>query len=170
MTEKELIADAKSGNKDAFATLYGRYEKRLYRYAYYRLNNTSDAHDAVADTVVCAYEEIGAVRKPETFAKWIFSILRARCGKYIKQQINQREALDYDELYDSAELSASDNNSSIELKEALSMLTDEEREIVLLSVVAGFTSREIAQITDMTAGAVRSKLSRSLSKMRAFLE
>ena len=50
------------------------------------------------------------------------------------------------------------------------MVKDDEKEIVLLSVVAGFSSKEIGKIVDMTSGAVRSKLSRSLKKMRDFLE
>ncbi len=49
----------------------------------------------------------------------------------------------------------------------LRFLNDEEREIVLLSVVAaGFKSKEIARISGLTAGSVRSKLSRSLAKLK----
>ena len=55
------------------------------------------------------------------------------------------------------------------LKEALAALDEKEREIVLLSYVSGLKSREIADITGMSAGAVRSSLSRSLQKMRSFL-
>lgn len=170
MTEKELIKSAKHGDKDAFAMLYGNYESRLYRYACYKLRNRDDACDAVADTIVCAYEEIGSLKKASAFDSWIFSILRAKCNKYIKQQIKQREADDYTTLFDSAELSTTISNESVELKEALAMLNENEREIVLLSVIAGLTSREISKITGLTAGSVRSKLSRSLTKMKDFLE
>ena len=62
-----------------------------------------------------------------------------------------------------------DNHKAIELAEALSILKDDEREIVLLSVVAGLTSDEISKHTLLTPGAVRSKLSRSLAIMREFL-
>ena len=47
MDEKELVIRAKSGDKEAFAALYGLYSDRLYRYAFYRLQNESDAEDAV---------------------------------------------------------------------------------------------------------------------------
>jgi RNA polymerase sigma-70 factor (ECF subfamily) len=62
-----------------------------------------------------------------------------------------------------------DDHKAIELAEALAILKDDEREIVLLSVVAGLTSNEIAKHTLLQPGAVRSKLSRSLAKMREFL-
>ena len=56
------------------------------------------------------------------------------------------------------------------LMEALGELTEEEQEIVLLSVVAGLKSREIGEITGKAAGTIRSSQSRSLAKMRAFME
>lgn len=63
MTEKELIRLSRKGNKQAFAELYGLYKDRLYRYACYRLGDTYDAQDAVCDTVLCAYEQIGSLKK-----------------------------------------------------------------------------------------------------------
>ena len=58
---------------------------------------------------------------------------------------------------------------SVELTEALSQLKEEERDIVLLSIIGGFSSTEIASLTGLAPGSVRSKLSRSLAKMREFL-
>ena len=54
--------------------------------------------------------------------------------------------------------------------QALEHLDKDERESVFLAVLGGLKSKEIARIKNMTAGSVRSKLSRSLSKMRTFLE
>ncbi len=58
---------------------------------------------------------------------------------------------------------------SMELTEALSQLRDEERDVVLLSIIGGLSSNEIASLTGLAPGSVRSKLSRSLAKMREFL-
>ena len=171
MNEKELIALAKSGNKDAFAELYGLYKDRLYRYAFYRLQNESDAEDAVQDCIVSAYIQIGSLKKTEAFPAWIFRILYCTCAAQIRRQEMLRKNSNIDDLEnqlfdDSAEQTA----LKTELQNALNILKDDEKEIVLLSVVAGFNSGEIGRITDMTSGAVRSKLSRSLKKMRDFLE
>ena len=65
-----------------------------------------------------------------------------------------------------------DNNLEFEreeLKQALNILKTDERNIVLLSVVAGFNSKEISKITGYSSGNVRQKLSRSLSKMKIYL-
>ena len=58
---------------------------------------------------------------------------------------------------------------SVELAEALAILKEDEREIVLLSIVGGLSSTEVSSLTGLAPGSVRSKLSRSLAKMREFL-
>lgn len=170
MNEKELVRQAKAGDKSAFCTLYGLYKDRLYRYAFYRLGNKDDALDAVSDTIVCAFEEIKELRKPDAFSAWLFKIHRITCSDCVKQQIKQRETANIEDYRNSTDLSHGFESAASELNEALGILTEDEKEIVLLSVIAGFTSKEIAKINGMTAGGVRSKLSRSLTKMRSFLE
>ena len=168
VNEKKLIEQAVKGSKEAFCELYGQYKDRLYRYAYYRLGNPSSAEDAVSDCVVSAWQGISALRKPKAFPVWLFRILNASCAKQLREMINERDHLE--QLYNANPRVTPDPSLSVELSEALDQLEPEEREIVLLSVVAGMKSREIASVYGMTAGSVRSKLSRSLLKMRRYLE
>lgn len=169
MNEKQLVSKARTGDKEAFCRLYGLYKDKLYRYAYYRLGNAADAEDAVADTIVSAYEQISSLRKSGAFCSWIFKILYASCSKYIKLQIQQKEAVNIEDLENSVCFSQSMCNESSELYKALDSLSSEERELVLLSAAAGLNSSEIAKLTGLKAGSVRSRLSRSYAKMRGFL-
>lgn len=170
MTESDLVKLAGKGDKEAFCRLYSLYKDRLYRYAYYRLGNSEDAQDAVSDCIVRAYEQIRDVRKPAAFPSWIFKILYATCSGYVKRQMQQREYEDISSAKNSTTLFFTIDESKTELCYALDKLNSEEKNIVLLSIVAGFTSKEISKITGLTAGSVRSKLSRSLAKMRKYLE
>ncbi len=170
MRESDLVKMAKGGDKEAFCRIYSLYKDRLYRYAYYRLGNYDDAQDAVSDCIVSAYEQIKNLRRAEAFPSWIFKILYAACSAYIKQQMRQRELDDIDTARQSSNLFTIMDESKTELAQALDILSSDEKEIVLLSVVGGFTSKEISKITGLTAGSVRSKLSRSLAKMRNYLE
>lgn len=170
MTESDLVKLAKEGDKESFCRLYSLYKDRLYRYAYYRLGNVDDAQDAVSDCIVRAYEQISEVRKPAAFPAWIFKILYATCSACIKHQLQQREYEDISITKNSTALFFTIDENKTELCYALDKLNNEEKNIVLLSVVAGFTSKEISKITGLTAGSVRSKLSRSLAKMREYLE
>ena len=193
---------------DAFCQIYEQYKDRLYRYAFYRLENAQDAEDAVSECVLSAYRQITQLRDAKAFPAWIFKILSAVCAKLISQQAERRKTVSLDAASSPDRIEAialqsdrtagnalqSDRTGTVagtasanaagltiqdpaetvalrlDLQHALAQLAAEEKEIVLLSLVAGFTSQEIAQMTGSRPGTVRSKQSRSLAKMRAYLE
>lgn len=166
--DEKLINEAIAGSKEAFCSLYGEYKDRLYRYALYRLGDPTEAEDAVSECVLAAWQGIGNLRSGKAFGSWIFRILSNCCASRIKELIGTRENLE--RIYNSGAVSESVPPSlPVELTEALSQLNDGERDIVLLSIIGGLSSTEIAALTDLAPGSVRSKLSRSLAKMREFL-
>ena len=167
--DEKLVNEAIAGSKEAFCSLYGEYKDRLYRYALYRLGDPDDAEDAVSECVLAAWKSIGSLRSAGAFGSWIFRILSACCASRIKTAINTRENLG--RIYDAGPGSSSavSPSLSVELSEALAQLKDEDREVVLLSIIGGFSSTEIAGFTGMAPGTVRSRLSRSLARMREFL-
>ena len=161
-------------SKEEFCRLYGEQKDRLYRYALYRLGSPDEAEDAVSDAVLAAWQSIGSLRSVDAFGAWLMKILANTCNSNIKKMIKNREKLDkakqsLETLGDLYGCAYAPTSLSTELSEAMSLLSDEERSIVLLSVIGGLSSKEIAETTELTAGAVRSKLSRSLAKMREFL-
>lgn len=166
MDERVLVKDARGGDKDAFARLYTLYKDRLYRYAYYKLGDGQDAADAVEDCVLEAFKYIRTLNRSKAFSAWIFKILYRCCSRKIEEQIKRRESEEITEVT----ASYKQDFSSPELSEALDLLSDEDRDIVLLSVVAGYTSAEIASVMKLKPPTVRSKLSRALAKMRDFLQ
>ena len=166
--DEKLINEAIAGSKEAFCSLYGIYKDRLYRYALYRLGDPTEAEDAVSECVLAAWKSIGSLRSGKAFGTWIFRILSNCCASRIKEMIEARGNLE--NIYEASKGAPSALPSlSVELTEALSQLGEEERDIVLLSIISGFNSTEIASLTGLAPGSVRSKLSRSLAKMREFL-
>ena len=167
MNEK-LVNEAIAGSKEAFCSLYGEYKDKLYRYALYRLGDPTEAEDAVSECVLAAWQGVGNLRSGKAFGSWIFRILSNCCASRIREMIGTRESLGH--IYEAGAAGVSPPASlSIELAEALSQLGEEERNIVLLSIIGGLNSTEISALTDLAPGSVRSKLSRSLAKMREFL-
>ncbi|MBQ6496076.1 MAG: RNA polymerase sigma factor [Firmicutes bacterium] len=193
MNELAWIQKAKDGDRKAFCDLYDLYKDRLYRYAFYRLRSETDAEDAVSECVLSAWKQIGNLREPQAFPAWIFRILAASCSKLIKTQMDQKNTIPLDEYRNGESRSTTGNigaggyaneqdnadgqrdiaagvETRLLLQEALGSLSEEERNMVLLSVVGGLKSNEIAEITGLAAGSVRSSLSRSLKKMRGYFE
>lgn len=166
MDEKALVKGAKAGDKNAFCQLYMAYNNKLYRYAYYKLGNADDAQDAVSDCIVEAFESIHTLKNEGAFSSWIFKIMyRSICSAIKTQSANSK----LDEI-DNANVSYTISYESAELREALSKLSQEEQDIVLLSIVGGYSSKDISNIMGIKPATIRSKQSRALNKMREFLE
>ena len=166
MNEEELVSLAVKGDTDAYAELYDKYKDKLYNYAYYKLSNSDDAMDVVQECVLKAYENIRLLKSPKAFSSWLFKILYCCCNQKIKEQIDKRNTEDIDGLVN---ISSSDGEKYVaacELKNALEILDKKDQSIVLLSVIAGLSSKEIAKVTKLTPNNVRQRLKRSLNKMK----
>lgn len=151
-----------------------RYEKiypKMYRTAYYYLQNAQEAEDAVADAVLTAYEKREQLRDLDKFDTWMMKILVNRCKKRMRTWFRKEEAIE--ELPESTEHNLAkdlDFATASAVKQAFWELKDEERFIVALSVFGGYTGEEIAYILNKNHSTIRSKYRRALQKMKEKLE
>lgn len=161
--EENVVRDAIAGDKASFETIYTSMYKDMYRIAYYMLGSVEDAKDVVSETTYDMYKYIGTVKKAESFVGWAMKILYTKCKKKRKEYVMKNSQLDEEMAM------AGESDSvieSVDLNNALESLEETERVIVLLSAVQGFNSSEIGKILGMLPNTVRSKLKRSLDKMR----
>ncbi len=167
----ELVTLAKSGNADAFGELYEMYYKEMYCYACYVTGSEILAQDAVSDAVLSAFKQIKSLKNTKAFKGWLFKILCAACKRYYTENEKKKSMVYLDDENGGYEEPAGFGSIelSVELSRALEDLSHEEREIVLLSVLGNYKSHEIADILDCPPSTVRSKLKRSLKKLRESL-
>ena len=165
--DENTVKAARKGDRAAFQTLYQNVYQDLYRYAFLVLKNKQDAEDAVSETVVDAYSGIGRLKNTCSFSVWMFRILSCKVKRRLKYYaLREEEPLDeVAPLLSDRE----DCSSRTELMTVISSLEDADRQIVLLSVIGCYTSREIAEILSMNPSTVRSKLSRALQKLNGML-
>ncbi|MCL2512994.1 MAG: RNA polymerase sigma factor [Oscillospiraceae bacterium] len=163
---KDLAEKSKNGDGKAFAEIFSYYSRDLFRFAYYRLGNKEDAEDAVQGAVLTAFTHIKDLRDCSVFKSWLFKILSNICKSYY---ISPKSAPSVP--LEDVENTLRDENASVsaggsEIADLLSALSPEDRSVVLLSAVGGYKSGEIAEILGCPPSTVRSKLSRSLAKLR----
>lgn len=176
--EIELVRAAKSGNKDCFTQLYEQVAPGLYRSALYTLGNRHDAEDVVSETFLEAWHGIGALREEGAFATWIYRILSARCKRKIKEYVKGRSTFDIDQFPEEGFAAPEGVQQEgigaaierVDLLHAMESLSPVERQIICLSVLDGYTTKEISQIIRSPHGTVSSKLFRALKKLRKLLE
>lgn len=160
----DFSADVKlaiNGSTEAFARLYSLVYKDLYHIALYSLRSTHDACDVVSDTVLDAFSTIGKLKDEKAFRSWIMRILSAK----IKHK--QRDYFsDTTVLTDDNEPENEFDFENLELRQALENLEPQDRIILSMSVLEGYTSEEISEICDINANTVRSRLSRIKKRLR----
>ena len=164
----QCVKKARAGDADAFAELYSTVYKDLYRIALVNLKNQHDASDVVSDTVLEAFSSIKKLKDEKAFKAWIIKILTVKIKNKQKEYIKNR---DYREELESVEQEKTDeiNYGGLELMEEFRRLSEEERLVLSLSVVSGYTSEEIAKVTGLSANTVRSKAARAKIKLKQML-
>lgn len=152
-----------TGTRDPefFASLYESVYRDLYKYAYYVLGNVEDAEDAVSAAVLDGYASFGKLREIDSFKSWMFAILSAKCKRKLKTYVNKTL-----ELPETLEAQSLDTDSNMDVRNAFQTLSPKERQIVGMSVIAGYSSREVGKILGMNDNTVRSIQKRALDKMR----
>lgn len=150
---------------EQFLELYEPVYKDLYRLAYYYLGNYQDAEDIVSETVLKAYEKFASLKKKEAFKTWIFKILVNQCMTHLRKKSSKRTAELVKEPVFEPKL-----EDSVAAGDLLSVLSKEERQIVVLSVFGGYKGEEIAELLHIKHSTVRSKYRRALKKMEQSLE
>lgn len=166
---EDLVRSAKNSDAAAFGELYELYARDMFRFAYYYLGSQTLAEDAVSECVCIAYEKIGQLKKASAFKAWLFKILRNCCNKQLGEKVASMNNVEFSSLV-SLSQQQRDENEIISLKKALSLLSEQDREIVILHYCSGYTGREIGEITGLKASTVRSRIMRATEKMRIFLE
>lgn len=168
---EQLVREAQTGNSKAFALVYSFYATDLYKFALWYTGNSADAQDCVQEAVLLSFKNITKLKKPSSFKSWLFKILSNVCKSKLINPADRQNSVPIHEVHETVENAVIvDMGLTTELSDALSKLNDEERQIVLLSVIGRYKSNEIAQMLDISSGTVRSKLSRSLKKLRELLQ
>ena len=134
MTNMEwaYVSQAKQGDAHAFALLYEKYYRDLYRFALCYLKNTAQAEDAVSSAVLKAYEKLQNLRQDTAFKSWLFQITANECRLLLRSQSEVALPENYEESVWEA------GYADPELTDLLQVLTDDERMVITLAVFSGY--------------------------------
>lgn len=153
-------------DEEALAELYYQTSAAVYSYALSILRHTHDAEDVLQECYIAVYQAAGGYRSAKKPMAWILTIAKNLCLQKIRQQ---KRIVDVSEDEWEKILPGNGTITSEErilLKEALTKLSDEELQIVVLHTVSGFKHREIAQFLAMPLATVLSKYHRALKKLK----
>ncbi len=171
--ERQLIERVQAGDAAAFDTLVANYLRRVVSIAWSIVRNAHDAEDLAQEAFVKAYRSIGKFRAGEPFGPWIYRIVtnlsldvRKHRTKFRHEEIMDTQPAG---RRDDAELPAMTGEISRRIDEAIESLPEMQRIVARLHLVEQFEHQEIAGMTGLSEGTVRSHLSHARAKLKARL-
>jgi RNA polymerase sigma-70 factor (ECF subfamily) len=168
--ERELVVAAQRGSTEAFAALVRLHQRRAYGVARAVVLTHEDAEDAVQDGFLHAYRALDRFRPDQPFGAWLYRIISNAALDIVRR----RKVRDADQISDTVPLPFRDPAEAGELRErlveALKVLTDRQRSVLVLHDVEGFTHGEIGSMLGIPEGTARSDLHHARAALRRLLE
>jgi RNA polymerase sigma-70 factor (ECF subfamily) len=181
MDEAALIREAKKGDINSYNRLVLHYQQAVYNVAYRIMGEPQSAEDATQEAFISAYKALNRFRGG-SFKSWLMRIATNACYDELRRR-KRRPQSSLDELTEDNESFSflrspgqgpEAQQQSLELMEAveecLKTLPDDQRVTAVLGDVEGYDYKEIAEITQVSLGTVKSRMSRARSKLRNCLQ
>jgi RNA polymerase sigma-70 factor (ECF subfamily) len=170
-----LVQQAQRGDETAFARLYEAYFDRVYRYIAFRVDSTADAEDLTEDVFMRMLESLKSFQwRDVPFSAWILRIAHNRVVDHWRRG-KSRAGTPLDEappLPSSEEDPATtvETYSDVQdLREAMTQLTDLQRQVLSLRFGAGLSISETAKAMERNDGAVKALQHSAVSALRRIM-
>lgn len=183
MCDEDLMLQFQAGTVEAFDILMSRYRDPLTNYIYRFLGDLKECEDLLQETFLRVYRNRHSYRRIAKFSTWLYTIAgnlarseyrkRKRRRLFSIQSVN-RDAEEYEvEIPDETFSPDRHTESTIQdhyIQEALNQIPEEFREVVILRDVQQLAYEEIALITGLPMGTVKSRINRGRSKLQLLLK
>ena len=173
--EQRLLQRAQQGDADAFAQLYRANVQAIYRYIYHRVNDVHLAEDLTGDVFTRALKSMATYRdQGKPFVAWLYRIAHARVVDYYR--MSNRRPQESDVEAEPIPVNANMDEGILRrqaarsLREAISSLTDEQQQVVILRFIEGQPIETVADMMGKNANAIKALQHRALRTLASRLE
>jgi RNA polymerase sigma-70 factor (ECF subfamily) len=153
--------------KDQLGMLIIGSERQMYCTAKTILKNDEDCADAVQETIVKAFLKIDTLKKDKYAKTWLIRILINECYNLLRRE---RKLTLLESVSGVSEAQTEEKKDYSDLYQAVNLLKEELKLPVVLYYAEEFSIREIAQILDISEGAVQKRLARARAQLKIQLE
>jgi RNA polymerase sigma-70 factor, ECF subfamily len=169
--DRDLIEQARRDHVEAYNLLVSRWEKRIYNYLLRLVKNREDALDLAQDAFLKAYQNLRKLEDASRFGPWLYRIAHNEAYSYLRRNRPETdlEEARLDTWSDSGGGSGRRMlpvETSLAVERALKVLSDEQREAVVLKVYQGFKFEEMAEILGCPVSTAKSRLYSALDLLK----
>ncbi len=183
--EAELIKAAADGDESAFSELVTTYERLVYTTVKSKVISAEDAMDLSQEVFIKIWRALPNWRGDCKFATWVYKICINASLDFLRRAPEMTESLsgkiddDGEEhpidladesIYSSPEGRLEQNETTFAVRRAIAKLPEDQRQVVILRDIEGYTYEEISEMLTLGIGTVKSRLNRARNKLRSLLE
>ncbi|MDE0481922.1 MAG: sigma-70 family RNA polymerase sigma factor [Candidatus Poribacteria bacterium] len=173
----QLIHRILDGDDTAFTELVKKYQKSVHALAWRKIGDFHIAEEITQDTFLKAYQNLGALKKPQRFASWLYVIASRRCVAWSRkkrvrtQPLEETSSLQVEKATYSQYVIEENERTAIEaqrevVKKLLAKLPESERTIITLHYFSEMSSAEIGTFLGVSANTIRSRLRRAQRRLQ----
>jgi RNA polymerase sigma-70 factor (ECF subfamily) len=164
-----LVKKAKAGDRAAFDELVGPLVAQAFRLAFGMLHDRASAEDAVQEAAVRSWRKIGNLRPGMPLRPWFLAIVANQCRTVMRSRWWSVLRV---EVIEGPEIAAFEDRivRGADLRAALRKLGTDQREVLVLRYYLDLPLEEVAAITGVRVGTVKSRINRGLAAMRPHFE
>jgi len=177
--DRRLIAECLGGRQDAFGIIVSRYQGRLYNSVIRLVAHPEDAADIVQEAFLNAYQALHAFKGDAELFTWLYRIAFNAAISFKRKKrattslgsgsgeigIDPDDPSEYVRPGSALERT----EEAAQLQSALSRLSPEHQQVLILKDIEGLKYEEIAEILSVPIGTIRSRLHRARLELRQLL-
>ena len=164
-----LIVEIADGSQQALHELYDSVSASVYGFVLSITKNSHDAEDVLQETFLTVFEKASDYKPSGKPMAWIFTIAKnqalSKLRSHSKLHLIDEEKSQLEDAFDNI-----DNlEQRLVIEASFKVLSDDERQILMLHALSGMKHREISAVLEMPINTVLSKYHRAIKKMRTEL-
>ncbi len=168
--ENIIVKKARAGHAESFGQLYDEHHERIYRFIYLKVRGKEEAEDLTHQVFLSAWQNIKQYAlKNLPFSSWLYRIARNKVIDYYrlrKQTVNIEAVKNVIPAETDILASADTDMETRAIHSAISGLTPEQQDVVIMRFVEDMPIKEVARSIGKTVGAVKLIQFRAISKLK----
>jgi len=171
MTDETIMVAVRNGNLNEASVLFDRYNKRIFNFLATLTKDKDEAEDLTQNVFLRMIKYRNSFKDDSRFQPWIYQIARNVFSDFYKSQKNHKNTIDVEKLSD--HIPDPEDSKSMQEKEellhaCLARLSDDERQLLVLTRFQHMKYEEVAHVMETTVANIKVKVHRAIGKLREY--
>lgn len=165
-----MAASDEVARQRRFEELIGPLQDDLLRFAFWLAGDWALAQDVVQEAMLRAWRSLDRLQDDKAVKSWALTIVRREHARVYERKRHETVSVDDMSMGDQARVAVSEDTDLMDLRQGIGRLDPEYREPLVMQVLMGLSTEEIAQIMEIRRGAVLTRLHRARKKLAQVMD